>query len=117
QLLFEAILQDTVYRGANFTYMREYQNLLFLLDKYKGFRIYSTLGKYLKLIQIKELSWFNFIGEDLYYVSDDKLHFINLFTFETRAMQLPSTARFAVLTDERLFLVAPETIRIFTLKP
>ncbi|HYF69219.1 MAG TPA: hypothetical protein VD884_13840 [Ohtaekwangia sp.] len=117
ELLSETVLQDTVYRYANFTYMREYQNLLFLLDKNHGIRMYSTLGKYLKSIPIKDLSWFNFIGEDLYYIREDKLHFINLFTLETRVMQLPFAAHFAILTDERLFLADHKTIRILTLKP
>ena len=102
---------------ADITSMREYQNFVFILDKKEGILIFSSMGKLLKTIPAHNLRYFNFIGEELYYLAGDKLKFMDLFTTETREMNLPTKAEIALLTDERLFVIRKNVIDIYEQKP
>jgi hypothetical protein len=96
--------------------MREYQNFVFVLDKKEGIMIYSSMGKYLRTLPVAKPRYFNFIGEEVYYLVGDKLKFMDLFTTETRELKLPVPADLALLTDERLFVIRKNVIDIFEVK-
>lgn len=98
---------------ADIVSMREYQNFVFLLDRKEGILIYSSMGRHLRTISATNLRYFNFIGEELYYLAGDKLKFLDLFTTETREMKLPYAADIALITDERLFIIRKNVIDIF----
>ncbi|HEY5748208.1 MAG TPA: hypothetical protein VIU12_19190 [Chryseolinea sp.] len=100
-----------------FTFIREYQGFVFLLQPNKGIQVFSGMGKWLKTIESPTLKSFNFIGEELYYIKKDKLKFFNLFTAETREQPLPQPAQFILITDERIYTVQNKTIDFFTPKP
>lgn len=97
--------------------LREYQNFVFLLDKKEGIRVYNGVGKLIKTIPQAGLNYFNFIGEELYYLKGNTLQFFDLFTAETREMKLPSSADIGLLTDERLFVVNDKAVDIYEFKP
>ncbi len=113
----EASLQSFISDKAKITFMREYQNFIFLLDQNKGILVLNSIGKLIKTIEVKNLSSFNFIGEELYYLQNGQLNFIDLFTAETRFITLPEPCDVALLTDERLFLIYKKRVSVFTLKP
>lgn len=94
-------------------FMREYQGFLFILSKKSSIQILNSMGKVVKSITSKKISYFNFLGEELYYLQDNKLKFWDLFTSETREINLPSPCRYALLTDERLYLAQDRSIEIF----
>lgn len=101
----------------DFISMREYQNFVFLLDAKAGILVYNNIGNLIRTIPQANLNYFNFIGEELYYLSGDKLRFFDLFTAETREVKLPAPADIALVTDERMFLIRKNTIDIFTIQP
>lgn len=107
------LLQQT----PQFTYMREYQHFLFLLEKNTGIHIFNSLGKYLRTIPIKNLSYFNFLGEELYYVEDNNIVFIDLFTLEERKVSLSNSPAFVLITDTRIFSVFKKKVEIEAYKP
>jgi hypothetical protein len=110
----------TVKSGKNKTdiiHMREYQNFVFLLDKKEGILIYNSMGKLIRTIPVTNIRYFNFLGEELYYLKGDKLIFFDLFTAENREMKLPAPAEFALLSDERLYLVRKTGVELFEFKP
>ncbi len=117
RLLFESILPDSTVNFSTLKSIREYQNFIFMLDSEKGILIFNMLGRLLKTIPAEGIAYFNFIGEELYYPQGESLRFFNLFSAETRAIELPHRARFALLTDERLYLVNETTTDVFSLKP
>ena len=96
---------------------REYQNFVFLLDKKEGIKIYNGVGSLIKTIPQSGLSYFNFIGEELYYLKGNTIQLFDLFTAETREIKLPESAYFALITDERLFLVRHKAVDIYEYKP
>lgn len=98
---------------SDFTTMREYQGFLFLVDKTKGIHIFNGMGKHIRTLAISNLSYFNFLGEELYYPSGNALIFFDLFSTETREIKLPSQGKLVALTDERLFLVRHHQVDIF----
>jgi hypothetical protein len=108
-----AVIQNT----EMFTAMREYQSFVFLLDPSKGIAIFNNLGKYLRTIEVPGVQSFNFLGEELYYLRGQKVELFNLFSAETRQLDLPSHPSHVLLTDERMILVTPLRIDIFSFRP
>jgi hypothetical protein len=102
---------------SNIIFIREYQGFIFFLDSEKGIHIFNGMGKGIKSIAVQRLSYFNFVGEELYYPVDGQLRFLNLFTGEERTMKLPGEFKMALLTDERLFLIQTNSVDFFEFKP
>jgi hypothetical protein len=102
---------------ANVSAAREYQGFIFLLDIKRGIHIFNGLGRLIKSIAIQDLTYFNFIGEELYYPLNNKLTFLNLFSGEQREMSLPKPFKIALVTDERIFLVHGNSVDFFEYKP
>ncbi|WP_276370282.1 hypothetical protein [Chryseolinea sp. H1M3-3] len=102
---------------SNIIFIREYQGFIFFLDREKGIHIFNGMGKVIKSIAVQRLSYFNFVGEELYYPVDGQLRFLNLFTGEERTMKLPGEFTMALLTDERLFLIQTNSVDFFEFKP
>lgn len=101
---------------SELTFMREYQGFLFLLNKEKGILIFNSMGKWLKTIERPALSYFNFMGEELYYPEAGRIKLFNLFTAETRTIT-SKPGKFILITDERIFVVGDFQIDFFALKP
>lgn len=117
-VIFESVLSKNISRKAqHITQLREYQNFIFLLDQEHGIHILNSIGKLLRTIDVSDISYFNFLGEELYYLSGGKLHFFNLFSTETRILNLPGPAAFALITDERLLLSNKNIVQIYSVKP
>lgn len=112
----EASIQSFVSDKTRITFMREYQNFIFLLDRNKGIMVLNSIGKLIKTIEVKGLKYFSFIGEELYYLQEGQLKFIDLFTAETRSVLLPELCEVALLTDERLYLIRQNEVNVFSVK-
>jgi hypothetical protein len=93
--------------------MREYQNFLFVHEKSSGILIFNSLGIQIKKIADKEIEWFNFLGEELYYKKKDKLIFHDLFDTSMREEPADPLCTFALLTDRRKYLIYPAKVDIF----
>lgn len=91
--------------NSEFTYLREYLNLIFLLDKKSGILILNHLGKVIEKIDVKNLTQFYFFGEDLYYLENNKLKFIDLLTDNRHELQLPDGIQQAIITDEIILTI------------
>jgi len=96
------------------TYMREYLNFLFVLDK--GIHVLNNLGKEIHMIDV-DVRDFSFLGEELYYVSNGSLQLIDLYTTEKREIPLPHRSQFAFLTDDRMILVDGKKVEFFEFTP
>lgn len=96
---------------------REYQGFLFLLDERFGIYIFSTMGKLLKHLEGESISYFNFLGEELYYLQHNTLNFYNLFDTSTRQTQVDSSIRFMILTDERIYNIYHDRVEFQAINP
>jgi len=89
-----------------FTYLREYQNLIFLQEKNSGIWIINTLGKIITKIEINKPSNFGFFGQELYYLENNIIHFVDLLTEARHELPLAGDLKFAIVTDERIMTVS-----------
>ena len=112
-LSVEETIETKSRQKSNYTFLREYQGFVFLLDVSEGIQIFNSVGKHIRTIAVKNLSYFNFLGEELYYLQGDTLHFFDLFTTETREQKLATPGNFALITDERFFLIRKNIIEIY----
>jgi hypothetical protein len=103
KVLSEFNIDTTSLAKPNFSYLREYQNLIFLLDENSGIFIFSNLGKKINYIKCK-IKNFGFYGEELFYLIDDKVIFFDLYSEKTREVKV-DPGKFVIVTDERIFLV------------
>jgi hypothetical protein len=90
-----------------FTFMCEYQNLIFLREK-NAIWIINSLGKIITKIESDELGNFGFFGQELYYLENNTVYFINLLTEERYELQLEGNLRFALVTDERILTISSD---------
>jgi len=112
-----AIAYETPFGDATATYMREYLNFLFVLDS-EGIKMQNNLGKTIQKIAAPGLSFFSFLGEEIYYMeTPSSLQLLDLYTSEKRKVPLPHAAKFALLTDDRMILVEDTTIDFFEFTP
>lgn len=90
-------------KGSRYSFMKAYQNFIFLLNPNTGIEVYNRLGKKLRTINSPNLLSFNFLGEELYYYADGTIHFVDLYTLLTREQKMqPPACQFVLLTDKRL---------------
>ena len=102
---------------TDYTYMREYQNYVFLLDKQAGVHVFSPLGKFVKTMGEPNLSYFSFLGEELYYVSGKDIVIIDLYTNEKRTIPAAADSRFVLFIDDRSYSVGLRSLSISAFKP
>ena len=108
--------EELVASQPEFVYLREYQNLIFLLDRKSGIWILNNIGKLVNRIEATGLNNFNFFGEEVYYLKGNQLQFFDLYTEETRSINLSNNYRFALTTDERIITIDQKNlISIFEL--
>jgi hypothetical protein len=104
KVLMEFNIDTTgLHKKPSFNYLREYQNLIFLHDPQAGIFIFNNLGKKVNQLKVNTNN-FGFFGEELFYLVDDKIVFFDLYTEKYRD-QVIGRGKFAIVTDERIFLV------------
>jgi hypothetical protein len=100
----------------HYIFLREYQNMIFLLDEKTGIEIYSIVGKQINKIEAAGLSYVGFLGQELYYLEEGKLKFYDLYTEETHQFTVGNVKQ-ALATDERLILLKGEVMEVYEFKP
>lgn len=115
KVIAEALINRTQFEGEpKIVAIREYQNFLFVLEKNTGILIFNGLGKQIKKIDAPNITYFNFLGEELYYKNNDKLIFYDLFDGTTRKEASDEKSLYTLLTDARKYVVYADRIDVFT---
>ena len=91
-------------------FVREYQNMVYLLDHNGGVYVFDNLGNYKKKLPFTGLSYIGFKGNELYFVKDGQLHFFELYQLQTRTIALPAGNSYTSA------LVGPASLYLFTAK-
>lgn len=116
QVVREFLLPAGVPALAQCTQLREYQSFLFLAHS-AGVLIFNSFGKLLRSLDKKTWDGVQFLGEELFFVENNRLEFFSLLTGETRSMPLPEPANAILLSDERMFLLQRESVKILAFNP
>lgn len=101
----------------DYIHMREYQNYLFLLDRSEGVLMFNGLGKLIKTIGEKDLRYFNFLGEEIYFIVGAEIVFIDLYTSKKRTLPKPANCDFVLLTEDRQYSITGKSVSISAFKP
>ncbi|MFT2008351.1 hypothetical protein ACMA1I_06725 [Pontibacter sp. 13R65] len=99
--------------------LREYQNMLYMLDANGGIFIFDNLGNYKSKLPFTGLSSFGFKENELYYLKDGHLHFYDLYKQQSRSIPLPAGKKFrsALAGNRQIYLFTDKEVEIYTLLP
>jgi hypothetical protein len=114
QIVFENPLELVLDRRQHdISFLREYQSKLYLVDRLSGIYVFDNMGNYQKKLPLPNLSYVGFVGDELYYLSENQLHFQHLYTFQTRTIPLPAQAlpyRQALVGDKFVYLLTNDSL-------
>lgn len=97
----------------NVRQLREYQNMVYMLDA-NGIFVFDNLGNYKRKLPITGVSYISFLGNELYFVQDGALQFINLYTSARRTLPLHKPYATALASEGQLYLFGTRTMDIYT---
>lgn len=117
RVISEFKIDSTITNDAAFNAMREYQNFIFLQERKSGIHVFNSIGIKIKSLNIADLSSFNFLGQELYYLKDGSIHFFDLFTTETRSEEIKGSFESVLITDERLIGILKNGLEIYRYTP
>lgn len=95
--------------------IREYQNIVYMLDHNEGIYVFDNLGNYKKKLPYSGLAYIGFRNNELYFVKENKLHFLNLYTSQIKTIELPAGENYikALISGDRLFLFSAKKGYVF----
>lgn len=98
--------------------LREYQNLVYVLDFNSGILVFDNLGNYKKTIPITGLQHVGFSDNELYFVKDGKLYFQNLYTQKERVLELPKQKKYvsSLMGSKHLYLFTKSAVEVYFLE-
>jgi hypothetical protein len=96
-------------------FIREYQNMVYLLDYNGGVYVFDNLGNYKKKLPFTGVSYIGFRGNELYFVKDKQLHFFDLYLFRDRIIPLPADKVYlsALNSGNTLYLFTKDSVDIY----
>ena len=77
-----------------------------------GGAVFNGIGKRIRVISEPSLTYFNFLGEELYYKKDGKLVYYDLFDTTKREEDVDPDCKYVFVTDVRRYLVFESRIDI-----
>lgn len=98
------------------TYMREYQGFLFLLERGKALHMYSSMGKHLRTLTAPGIRYFNFLGEEVYFDTNDRRQMFNLFSAKYDDADSRVSQGFVLQSDERLYIIDGKRLEVHPLQ-
>lgn len=95
--------------------IREYQNMVYMLDYNEGVYVFDNLGNYKKKLPYPELAHIGFRNNELYFVKENRLHFLDLYTSQVRTLDLPAGENYlkALISGNQLFLFSTKKGYVF----
>ncbi|WP_299984908.1 hypothetical protein [uncultured Pontibacter sp.] len=96
-------------------FIREYQNMVYLLDYNGGVYVFDNLGNYKKKLPFTGVSYIAFKGNELYFVKDNTLHFFDLYKLQERVLPLPADKNYlsTLISDDTLYLFTKEQADVY----
>ncbi|MCC9165995.1 hypothetical protein [Pontibacter harenae] len=98
--------------------LREYQNMLYMLDANAGIYVFDNLGNYKQKLPYEGINYIGFSDNELYFVKEDKLHFRNLYQQQEQVIKLPAAKQYtaALVSNEYAYLFSQKQLDVYTLK-
>lgn len=110
---FDLLLDPDNY---DITFMKEYQNLLFIGDSASGILVFDNLGNYLKKIVARGINYFNFEGPHIYYLNENELTFVNIYNDTTSNIELKKGPQYILKSNDKVALVFNKYFLLYSLE-
>ncbi len=97
------------------TFMREYQNRLFMADSRQGLIIFDNLANEIGKIDAKGISYFTFLNHQVAWIRENRIELTDLYTSQKTAIALPSGSNYQyfLIREEDIVLFSDTTLDIF----
>ena len=89
----------------NITFIREYQNLVFIIDEYSGIYVLDNLGNFLRKIDAPGIKNCSFRDEHIFYMLNNEVHVIDLYQGSHEIIKISNADYLGVLPVENAILV------------
>ena len=99
----------------NVKQLREYQNMVYLLDD-NGIFVFDNLGNYKRKLPITGVNYMGFLNNELYFMQNGELHFVDLYTSQKRTLPLPKPYVTALASDGQFYLFTTRALDVYTLR-
>lgn len=108
---FDLLLQRNNY---DITFMREYQNRVFVADKQAGILVFDNLGNYLLTLPYKGVEYFNFYSNEIYFIHESKVVFIDIYSQkQTHSKPLNNNPKYILYADGHIWFFYSNWIKTF----
>jgi hypothetical protein len=96
-----------------FSFIREYQNKVFLVAPSIGILLFDNMGNYERTISIVGVDWIGLEGNTLQYVDENQLVIMDLYSEEKESLDLPEPAGKAFLSKGILYILNNKGFRAY----
>lgn len=113
---------DLIFPTQNYqiSFLREYQNQVFLVDKNFGIFLFDNFGNFKKNLQIRNVNFINFWGENIAYIQEKTLYLQHLYKNNVeRKITLPIEQNykdFFLLTSTQIYLFTSDFMLIYAFR-
>ena len=117
----ETLLENILSLSINFksiqpTFIREYQNLVFISDKQHGILIFDNLGNFIESMEIKGLEFFSFNSNELIAISEGKIVLIDIYTKRKREISTANLSyQLVFMENNQLIALSGNTVDILSI--
>lgn len=101
------------------SFLREYQNQLFLVDKNSGIFIFDNFGNFKKNLDIRNINFITFLGDYLAYFQKNILYLHNLYNKHSTQIFLPienNYKDFFLINHTHIYLFTDSLMLVYTYK-
>ena len=98
------------------TFLREYQNQLYVVDKNSGILVFDNLGNYKTKLPFKGVNWVGFLNNEIYFVQNEELVLYDLYTYKEKRISMPVKTDFVLLFEHKAYFPVENKILIYTFK-
>lgn len=95
------------------SYLREYQNLLFLSNQNGGILVFDNLGNFVEKLATPPLSFFSFSKNELIYQHENKLALIDIYEKEKREIELDLPYQLILKENNLIFAQKGRNVTVF----
>ncbi|RIJ37097.1 hypothetical protein D1627_13790 [Pontibacter oryzae] len=98
--------------------LREYQNMVYLLDYNSGILVFDNLGNYKTRYTYPGVEYMGFKDNEVYFVKGNTLYFLDLYTQKERTITLPMRAKYnaALVGAHQLYLFSTKGMDVYTME-
>ncbi|HSI90933.1 MAG TPA: hypothetical protein VK927_07430 [Adhaeribacter sp.] len=102
-------------KQSDIQFIREYQNMVYLVDKSTGIYVFDNLGNYKKTIPFPGLSYVGFRDDEMYFLTGNELHFFNLYNFKERVLEVPVAPNYkqALVGESMIYLLSDSGLDLY----